>query len=139
MNIANLSNDTGGVDLPNAGNRGQGIGDNLKLLFNGLIQNLDLFLQCPHGGNRDGHGLVHSIVYCFGQTVRASGRSLYRFGGSIRISKSAAACFGNKGSQFIQIRVCQVVHSLKVFHKRNGGGAGVLNILVLGHAGAFQK
>ena len=64
---------------------------------------------------------------------------MYHFGHSIRIGKSAAACFGNKSCQFVQIGVCQIVHSLKVFHERNGGGAGILNVLVLSHAGAFQK
>ena len=44
VDIADFSNDTGGVYLANAGNGGQGIRDDLKLVFNGLVQNLDLFL-----------------------------------------------------------------------------------------------
>ena len=44
VDIANFSDDTGGVDLADAWNGGQGVWDNLKLLFNGLVQNLDLFL-----------------------------------------------------------------------------------------------
>ena len=44
MDIPDFGDDTGRVDLPNAGNRGQGIGDDFKLLFNGLVQNFDLFL-----------------------------------------------------------------------------------------------
>ena len=44
MDIPNFGDDTGRVDLPNAGNRGQGIWDDLRLLFNGFVQNFDLFL-----------------------------------------------------------------------------------------------
>ena len=55
VDIANLSDDTGRVDLANAGDGRQGIWDNLKLLFNGLVQNLDLLFQSPHGGNRHCH------------------------------------------------------------------------------------
>ena len=139
VNIANFSNDTSGVDLANAGNGCQGIGDNLELLLNGLVQNLDLFLQRSHRGDGYGHGLVHGIIYRFGQAIRRSGRSLYRFGGSIWVCKSATACFRNKGSQFIQISVCQVIHSFKTLHERNGGGTGILDVLVLGHTGAFEK
>ena len=43
-NIPNFSDDTGGVDLANAGDGGQSIQDDFKLVFNGLVQNLDLFL-----------------------------------------------------------------------------------------------
>ena len=39
VNVADLSNDTGGVDLANAGDGGQGIGDDLKPMSNGLVQN----------------------------------------------------------------------------------------------------
>ena len=38
--IPNFSNDTGRVDLANARNRSQGIRNDLKLLFNGLVQYL---------------------------------------------------------------------------------------------------
>ena len=81
--VTEFGDDPSRVDLANAGDGGQGVRDDLKLLFNGFVENLDLLLQCPHGGNRDGHGLVHGVVHCLGQTIRASGRSLYRFGGSI--------------------------------------------------------
>ena len=42
VNVANLSNDTSGVYLANAGNGGQRVRDDLKLVFNGFVQNLDL-------------------------------------------------------------------------------------------------
>ena len=139
VDIANFSDNTGGVNLANAWNRGQGIWDNLKLLFNGFVQNLDLFFQRPHGGDRNGHGLVHGVVHCFRQTVRTSGRSLYSLSGGFWICKSATPRFSNKGSQVIQISICQVVYRFKPLHECNGGGAGILNTLVLSHAGAFQK
>lgn len=47
VDIAKLSDDTGGVDLANAGNGGQGIWENLKLLLNGLVQNLDPVPSVP--------------------------------------------------------------------------------------------
>ena len=53
VNVANLGDDTGRVDLPNAWDRGQGVGDDFKLLFNGFFQHLDLALQRPHGSDRD--------------------------------------------------------------------------------------
>ena len=40
--IADLSDDAGRVNLADTGNRSQSIWDDLKLLFNGLVQNLDL-------------------------------------------------------------------------------------------------
>ena len=43
VDITDLSNHTGRVDLANAGDGGQGIGDDFKLLFNGLVHNLELF------------------------------------------------------------------------------------------------
>ena len=137
--IPDFSDDTGGVDLANAGNGCQRVRDDFKLVFNGLVQNLDLFLQSPHGGNGDRHGLVYRIVHSLGQAVRASGRSPYRLGGGCRVGKSAPACFSDKGGQFFHVSVCQVIHGFKVFHERDGGGAGVLDILGLGYAGAFQK
>ena len=45
--VTNFSDDTGGVDLANAGNGGQGIWENLKLLLNGLVQNLDPVPSVP--------------------------------------------------------------------------------------------
>ena len=42
VDIADFSDDTGGVNLVNAGDGGQGIRNDLKLVFNGFIQNLDL-------------------------------------------------------------------------------------------------
>ena len=137
VDIANFSDNTGGVNLANAWNRGQGIWDNLKLLFNGFVQNLGLFLQCPHRGDRNGHCLVHSVVHCLGQTVRSFGRSLYYFRYNIRVGKSASACLSNKVGQFIQISICQIIHSFKMLHERNGSGAGVLNALLLSNTGAL--
>ena len=37
VDITNLSNDTGGVDLANTGDGGQSVRNDFKLLFNGLI------------------------------------------------------------------------------------------------------
>ena len=139
VDIANFSDDAGRVDLANAGNGCQRIWDNLKVLLNGFVQHLDLFLQRPHGSDRDGHGLIHSVVHCLWQTVGPSGRSLHCFGSSIRVNKSASACFGNKGRQLVQISICKVVHSLKVFHECNRGGTGILNVLVLSDTRAFEK
>jgi len=51
VDIADLGDDTGGVDLANAGDRGQGVGNDSKYLFNLFIKNLDLLFQRPHGGN----------------------------------------------------------------------------------------
>lgn len=44
VDIAKLSDNTSRVDLSNAGDRCQGVWDDFKLLFDGLIQNLDLLL-----------------------------------------------------------------------------------------------
>ena len=44
MDVADLGDNTGGVDLANARNRSQSVRNDLKLLFNSLVQNLDLFL-----------------------------------------------------------------------------------------------
>ena len=44
VDITNLSNDTGGVDLANTGDGCQRVRDDFKLVFNGLVQNLDLLL-----------------------------------------------------------------------------------------------
>ena len=70
VDITNFSDDTSRINLANAGDGGQGVWDDFKLLLNSLVQNLDLFLQCPHGSDRDGHSLVHSVVHCLGQTVK---------------------------------------------------------------------
>ena len=45
VDIANFSDDAGRVDLANAGNGCQRIWDNLKVLLNGFVQHLDLFLN----------------------------------------------------------------------------------------------
>ena len=58
VDIANLGDDTGGVDLADTGDGGQRVGDDLKLLLNGLVQDLDLLPQSPHGGDRNGHRLI---------------------------------------------------------------------------------
>ena len=44
MDIANFSDDTSGVDLANTGDGCQRVRDDFKLVFNGLVQNLDLLL-----------------------------------------------------------------------------------------------
>ena len=54
-NITDFSDDTSGVDLADAGDGGQGIWNDFKLVFNGLVQHLNLLFQDPHGGNGDCH------------------------------------------------------------------------------------
>ena len=44
VDIANLSDDTSRVNLANAGDGCQRVRDDLELVFNGLVQNLDLLL-----------------------------------------------------------------------------------------------
>ena len=139
VNVADFSDDAGGVNLANARNGSQGIGDDFKLLLNGLVQNLDLLFQGPHRGNGDRHGLIHGVIYRFGQTIGALGSSSHRFGCGSWICKSSTSCFCNEGGQFFQIRVCQIIHCFKALHESNRGGAGISNILILGHAGAFEK
>ena len=46
-NIANLGDDTSRVDLADAGNGSQCIGNDLELLFNSLVQHFDLLFQGP--------------------------------------------------------------------------------------------
>ena len=96
VDIANFSNNTGGVDLANARDGGQSVRDDFKLLFNGFVQYLNLFFQGPHRGDGNRHCLVHGIVYCLGQAVGAFGRSPYCFGSGIWVDKFAPACFINK-------------------------------------------
>ena len=50
-------------DLADAGNRGQGVWNDSKYLFNLFIKNLDLLFQRPHGGNANSHSLVDRIVH----------------------------------------------------------------------------
>ena len=73
--IADLSDDAGRVDLADAWDGCQGVRDDLKLLFNGLVQHLDLLFQGPHGGNRDCHRLIYRIVHSNRQAVREIGRA----------------------------------------------------------------
>ena len=63
VDIANFSDNTGRVDYSNTRDGCQGIRDDLKLVLNGLVQHLDLFLQGPHGSNRYSHGLVYRVVH----------------------------------------------------------------------------
>ena len=51
VDIADLGDDTGGVDLADAGNGCKGVMNDFKLLLNGLIQHLALAFQGPHGNN----------------------------------------------------------------------------------------
>ncbi len=47
VDIADLSDDTGRVDFAYARDGGQCVGDDLELLFNGLVQNLNLPVHRP--------------------------------------------------------------------------------------------
>ena len=114
--IADLSNDAGRVDLPDAWDGGQGVGDDFKLLFNGFLQHLDLTLQGPHGGNGDRHGLVDGVIDGFRQPVGASGSGLYRLCRSFWVSEATTARRRNESSQGLKIAVGQLVHRFKGFH-----------------------
>ena len=99
MDIADFSDDTSGVDLANAGDGGQCIRDDFKLLLNGFVQNLDLFLQCTHRSDRNGHSLIHGIVYSDWQAVRISSCNTDSFCLGCRVCKVSAS-FINKCGQF---------------------------------------
>ena len=60
VDIADLGDDTGGVDPADTRDGSQCIGDDFKLLLNGLVQNFDLLFQGSHGGDRNGHRLIHT-------------------------------------------------------------------------------
>src|SRR5574344_1322863 len=51
VDVADLGDDAGGVDLADTGNRSQRIRDDLELLLDGLLQRLDLLVHGTHGGN----------------------------------------------------------------------------------------
>ena len=51
VDVTDLSDNPGGVDLADAGNGGQGVWKDSKYLFNLFVKNLDLLFQRPHGGN----------------------------------------------------------------------------------------
>ncbi len=66
IDIADLGDDTSGIDLAYARDGCQGVGNDFKLLLDCLVQIFDLLLQRPHGRDGDGHNLVDGIVYCLG-------------------------------------------------------------------------
>lgn len=66
VNVANLGDDAGGVDLADAMDGGQRVGDNLKLLLDGFAQRLNLALHGPYKCNDHAHGLVDGVVDGFG-------------------------------------------------------------------------
>lgn len=66
VNVANLGDDAGGVDLADAMDGGQRVGDNLKLLLDGFAQRLNLALHGPYKCNGHAHGLVDGVVDGFG-------------------------------------------------------------------------
>ena len=100
MDIANFSDDTGGVDLANAGDGGQCIRDDLKLLLNSFVQYLDLLFQGTHRSDRNGHSLIHGIVYSDWQAVRISSCNTDSFCLGCGVCKVSAG-FINKCSQFL--------------------------------------
>ena len=138
VDIADLGIDTSGVDLADTGDGGKRVGDDLKLLLNGLVQHFNLLFQCPHCGNRNGHRLVYRAVYRNRQAIGVSGSGL---DGPCfcRWVCEVAPGFINEPGQFIQISVGQLVHRFKPLHEGDGGGAGIGNVLVLGHAGALEE
>lgn len=95
--IANFSDDTGRIYLANSGDRSKRIWDDLELLFNGFVQNFDLLLQSPHGGNRYCHSLVYGVVHGNWQTVRVSSSDPNGLCLGCRISE-VSALFINEGS-----------------------------------------
>ena len=137
--IANLGDHASRVDLADSWNRGQGIGNDLELLLNGFVKRLDLVFQCPHSCDGGRHDLVYRIIHGFGQAVRALGGSLNGFGSGFWVRKSAMPGLIYKGRQFIQACVGQIVYCFKVFHEREGGSAGVGDVLALRNTRAFQK
>ena len=139
VDVADFGDDAGGVNLANAGNGGQRVWDDLKLLLNGLVQRLDLALQGAHGGDRDGHDLVYRIVHRLGQTVGTSGSGLNSLGSGLRVSKPAASSFGDKRSKLIEFGISQIIGGFKMFHKGQSGDAGIGNIAGLGDARALEE
>ena len=138
VNVADLGDDTGRVDLADAGNGGQRVGDDLELLLNGLVQHFDLLFQCPHCGDRNSHRLIYRMIYSNRQAIGISGRGLDGLC-FCRWVCEVAPCFINESGQFIQISAGQLVHRFKSLHEGDGGGAGVGNVLILGHAGALEE
>ena len=87
VDIADLGDDTGGVNLADTRDRYKGVVNNFKLLRNGLVQYFDLLFQSAHGGNRDSHCLIHRVVHCNRQVIGVSGGGLNSLGFGLRVSK----------------------------------------------------
>lgn len=100
VDIADFSDDTGRVNLTDIGNRCEGVRANLEMVFNGLVQNIDLLFQSTHNRNCDRHGLIHRVVYSDGQPVGNSGCGLNGLCLGYSICKVVAR-FINEGCQFI--------------------------------------
>lgn len=108
----------------------KGVWDDFKLLLNGFVQDLDLLSQRTHGGNRDCHRLIYGVVHSNRQAIGTSGSGLDGLGFSLRGSK-IAALFIDECRQLVQISMSKFVHSFKAFHKCNGSGAGIGDVLIL--------
>lgn len=138
VDVADLGDDTGGVDLADAGYGSKRVWDDCKLLLNGFVQDLDLLFQCPHGSDGNGHCLIHGVVHGDGQAVGVSGGGLdrFRFGSGIGEVLSG---FVDEDRQLVQIGVGQLVRRGKAFHEGASRGAAVCDIPILSETGAFEK
>ena len=139
VDVANLSDDTGGVDLADAGYGSKRVGDDLKLLLNGFIQSFDLRFQCPHGSDGYAHRLIHGIIDRFWQAIGAFCGGLYSLRSGLRIGKSAPSGCLDEGCQFIQIGVGQIVHRGESLHEGKRCGTAVWNVPILGESRAFEE
>ena len=138
VDVADLGDNTSGVDLADAGYGSKCVRDDLELLLNGFVQDLDLLIQCPHGRNGNAHRLIHRVVYRDRQAVRVPCSGLDRFCLGSGISK-ILSLFVDEGRQLVQIGVSQLVHRGKSLHESKRRGATVCNVPVLSETGAFEK
>lgn len=123
--VADLSDDTGRVNRTDAGNGSQGIGNDFKLLFNGLFKSLDLKLHSAHSGDGGRHGLINRVVDGLGKTIRASCSRLNRFGDGFWIGETTVTRFSNVRGQYIQRGISKIVNRIKITDKIEDGCAGV--------------
>ena len=138
IDVADFGDDASGVYLADAGDGRQRVRDDCKLLLNGLVQNFDLLFQGTHGCDRNGHCLVNRVVHGNRQPVRVSGCNLDRLRFCGWVSKIPALLI-NECRQLVQVGIGQFVCGFKALHERDGGGAGVDDVLVLCQTRAFQK
>lgn len=91
VDIANLGDDTGGIDLADAGDGGQRVRDDIEHLLDRFLQVLDLLLNGADRGDGDGHGLIDRIVERLGQAEGTPRCGLNRFRGLVRVGEATPA------------------------------------------------